>query len=112
MFTKDTIVDTGTGDYEGKLSWPAFFFGPEGASAQFANQDEVPEGWVDDPKKLDKPAAKGKGKAAPAESPYKDKTDAEVVAELKLRNIDFNDKWPRTKLEGLLIDDDAKKAGK
>lgn len=104
----NAAVDS-NGDYEGKQSWPAWFYGPKGQSQQFSNEEEVPEGWVDHPSKLNKP--KGKEPQQPAPSPYKDKSDADVIKELKERKIDHNEKWPRAKLEALLIEDDKKKAG-
>lgn len=36
-------------------SWPAFRYGPNGQSAKFASESDVPPGWVDSPKKLDAP---------------------------------------------------------
>ena len=39
-------------------NWPAWYYGPNGASQVFNGADEVPEGWQDHPSKVD-------GKAPP-----------------------------------------------
>lgn len=33
-------------------SWPAFRYGPNGQSAKFSQESDVPAGWMDSPKKL------------------------------------------------------------
>lgn len=33
-------------------SWPAFRYGPNGQSAKFTQESDVPAGWMDSPKKL------------------------------------------------------------
>jgi hypothetical protein len=33
-------------------SWPAFRYGPNGQSAKFTQESDVPAGWFDSPKKL------------------------------------------------------------
>jgi hypothetical protein len=41
-------------------NWPAWFYGPNGASQVFENEKDVPSGWADHPSKVkgaDKPAA-------------------------------------------------------
>lgn len=93
------------GDYEGRISWPAWYYGPNGQSEIFNSEEEVPEGWHDHPSKTER---KAKKPAEPKESPYKNQSDAEVIAELKKRKLDYNERWPRDKLEGLLIEDDKK----
>ena len=37
-------------------NWPAWFYGPKGASAVFESQSNVPAGWVDHPSKVGQPA--------------------------------------------------------
>lgn len=91
-----------------KKSWPAWRYGPNGQSQIFDNEDDVPPGWEDHPSKVGDAADEGPGSGAPAESPYKDDTDAEVVAKLKERKLDYNEKWPRAKLEKILLDADKK----
>jgi hypothetical protein len=59
-----------------KTSWPAWYYGPKGASQVFENEKDVPSGWHDHPSKVKdvaetvapKPAAAkaaGGAKAAP-----------------------------------------------
>lgn len=36
-----------------KDSWPAWYYGPNGASQIFATEGEVPAGWADHPSKVD-----------------------------------------------------------
>ncbi len=43
--------------------FPAWRYGPNGESAIFEAHDEIPKGWVDDPKKI-------KTKPAPAETEF------------------------------------------
>ncbi len=43
--------------------WPAWRYGPNGESAIFEEHDEIPKGWVDDPKKV-------KAKPVPAETEF------------------------------------------
>lgn len=89
-------------------SWPAWYYGPDGQSQIFQSEEEIPDGWEDHPKKVGD-VRQRREPVPPQESPYKDKTDAEVIAELKLRDIEHGARWPRQRLEKLLLDDDAKK---
>lgn len=92
-------------------SWPAWFYGPKGQSEIFQSEEQVPEGWEDHPSKFQRGASKTATTPTPPEpSKYKDKTDAEVIEELKKRKIDHNARWPRPKLEALLVEDDKKAA--
>lgn len=45
-----------------KVSWPAWFYGPNNARDVFASESLVPKGWVDHPSKV----TEEKPKAAPA----------------------------------------------
>lgn len=103
MADENEIVD-------GKVRWPAWRYGPNGQSEIYQNEDEVPDGWEDHPSKVGGGGRQQRQQQAPVESPYKDKTDAEVIAELKERKLEYGEKWPRHKLEALLVEDDKKKA--
>lgn len=94
---------------EDKVSWPAWYYGPDGAAEIFNNDDEVPEGWQDHPSKVGGQKAPKADAVVPVDSPYKDWDDAKVVGELKQRKVEFGARWPRNKLEALLIADDKKK---
>lgn len=99
-------------------SWPAWYYGPKGASQIFKSEDEVPEGWADHPSKVGdakqtaKKAETDEEKAKDAElaAAYNDHSDAQIAKELQDRGIEFGTKWPRTKLIALLVADDKKKA--
>lgn len=47
-----------------KVSWPAYFYGPQGQAQVFQSEAEVPKGWEDHPSKHGETAAKAP--AAPA----------------------------------------------
>lgn len=91
--------------------WPAWWYGPDDAAEIFNSEEEVPQGWVDHPSKV-------LGRFSEAEqvnsdeSVYKTFGDDKIIAELKLRNIEYGARWPRAKLEGLLLADDKTGAGK
>lgn len=84
-------------------NFPGWRYGPEGQSAIFQNEDEVPEGWVRDRKEA-APAleASAKADAKIGEDPYKGRDSASIIAELKAKKLDFNEKWPLDKLIGIL----------
>ena len=46
-----------------RQDFPAWRYGPNGESAIFEAHDEIPKGWVDDPKKV-------KAKPAPVETEF------------------------------------------
>lgn len=43
-----------------KVSWPAWYYGPNGESQMFEKAEDVPKGWQDDPNKF-KARAKTEG---------------------------------------------------
>lgn len=49
--------------------FPAFRYGPNGASVIVQNENETPEGWVDHPSKVGQPVAAPKPAPAPAPEP-------------------------------------------
>jgi hypothetical protein len=53
-------------------NWPAWFYGPNGASAVFQSQTEVPEGWVSHPSLVGQPTG------ATVESVAIDAADVEI----------------------------------
>jgi hypothetical protein len=62
------------------LSFPAWFYGPEGAARIFERADDVPEGWADAPAKigrihaLDRDRDGAKGGPLPSPIPRKSRT--------------------------------------
>lgn len=88
--------------------WPAWFYGPDGAKEVFNNEDEVPAGWQDHPSKVGGEKRAKKDEQVTDESPYRTWDDAKVITELKIRKIEFGERWPRQKLEALLLTDDKK----
>lgn len=89
-------------DDDNKTTWPAWFYGPEGASQVFQNEDEVPEGWVDHPNKVGEPKRGKKEDTPGGEDEFKDLSDAQIIDKLKTSNAEFSDKWPRHKLVAVL----------
>ena len=72
--------------------WPAWYYGPDGQAAIFENADNVPSGWVDDPRKLGK-AAVDKGMAAKGKAVLKElgMSRKEAVVELRAAGINVPD---------------------
>lgn len=100
--------------------FPGYRFGPNGESAIFNHEDEVPEGWTNNPNdhgnKPRDPAIPPQPPAPsqpqpPVPSKYDGKSKAELVKELEGRQpkITFNKNWAEKKLIKLLEADDTKK---
>lgn len=68
-----------------KISWPAWRYGPDGASDVFEHEKDVPPGWVDHPSKVKEATAAPKPNATP--KPTTD-TGTQDTAELDA------DGWP------------------
>lgn len=97
--------------------FPGWRFGPEGEQQLFQSEEQVPEGWTDNPndhkpkgskvEPLKQPVV-----TPPVVSPYDGKTKAELIELIKGRTptITFNKNWPEKKLIELLVADDKKKA--
>lgn len=63
-----------------KDSWPAWYYGPNGASAVFNTAGEVPKGWEDHPSKVGNAAAQAPAAQAPAtQAPAAQATSAEQI---------------------------------
>lgn len=93
--------------------FPGWRFGPDGQQGLFETEDEVPEGWTDNPNDFNAaPAAPAQQKPeTPVASKYSTMTKVEVIKELEARQpkITFNKNWAEKKLIQLLEADDKKK---
>lgn len=85
-----------------KVSWPAWFYGPDNQSAIFDSEDQVPQGWEDHWDKVkNSDAAKAIAKAKETD-PYKDMTDGDIMKALDDAEIEYKSDWPRDKLVAVL----------
>lgn len=50
-------------------NWPAWYYGPAGASSIFASEGEVPKGWQDHPSKVEETAKPAKVAPTPSPTP-------------------------------------------
>lgn len=82
------------------VAWPAWFYGPNGEAQIFERSEDVPEGWLDDPRKQ----ADAKAPPPPqAESKPPLKRD-EIVAELRRHNVLFQRNASTTSLYEKLLE--------
>lgn len=95
-------------------SWPAWYYGPDGASLIFLSEDEVPEGWEDHPSKVGAGATKSSSTGADAGADIADDdtlltqvmadntadqlTDILEAAQEEDDSIEFLKSWPKMKL--------------
>lgn len=87
-----------------KVSWPAWFYGPDGASQIFDNSDEVPSGWEDHPSKVKaSPAAKAaKVNKDVEDAEFEDVSDGDIMKALDEAKVEYKTDWPRDKLIAVL----------
>lgn len=83
--------------------FPGWRFGPGGASGLFATEDEVPEGWTDNPN--DHTAEAIAAVVKEPELPLADDLGREdVLAALDEAKVDYNPKWTTGRLNKTLRD--------
>jgi len=93
-----------------KVSWPAWYYGPDGRAEIFKSAEEVPSGWEDHPSKVKAPKGKGAAKEpVVTDDPYKDLSDGDIMKKLDDAKVDYKTDWPRDKLVALLKANDEKK---
>lgn len=90
-------------------SWPAWFFGPNGAKQIFQSADEVPAGWQDHPSKV----GAGPDVTVADDDPrvvklIDDNTAEDLVGHLELMQeqndeIEFSPKWPKLRLAKTIV---------
>lgn len=90
MTDKDPNADRGR---KVGCGWPSWRYGPDGESRVFAREEDVPGGWYDHPNKVPKD-----GDVPPKPETQVPLTRAEIVAELKSRNVDFSRNAPTASL--------------
>jgi hypothetical protein len=104
-------------DEVAKVSWPAWFYGPDGQSQIFQNEDEVPSGWEDHPSKVG--GSEGSAKLSTIEDDD-DRIDGlmaytapELVDILDQHNddadeeIEFSKSWPKLKLAKTILENNV-----
>lgn len=104
----EEIIAESNGDFE---YWPCWFYGPNGESAIFNSEDEVPEGWTNTQGDAPEPADAAEDEeddtddsvdyVLPAED---DMTKDEILEQLTGRGINHNPSWKKDRLYGLLSD--------
>lgn len=95
--------------------WPAWFYGPEGQSAIFETQSEVPDGWTDNPadhaEQDDTDTGDGSVPGRQGLDPvvddsfYDTMSDDELRQQLDMRSIVYHPKAKTDKLRSLLRGD-------
>lgn len=88
-------------------AWPSWRYGPEGQSAIFESEEEVPSGWKDHPSafaKQEDEAPAGRQPSDPVTEPsiYDAMSMEELRAHLKQKGINFHPSAKREKLVSLL----------
>lgn len=93
--------------------FPGHRFGPDGQNEIFQREEDVPDGWSDNPNDFaPKVEEKREPGVPPAVSKYDGVAKDDLVKDLEGRQpkITFNKNWPEKKLIQLLEADDKKKA--
>lgn len=88
-------------------TYPAWFYGPEGQSAIFDAENEVPDGWMDHPsafaeQEQEEPVGRQPTDTATDDSFYNAMSMDELRKHLTGKNIDFHPSAKREKLISLL----------
>jgi hypothetical protein len=90
-------------------SWPAWYYGPDGQSAIFESEKEVPSGWKDSPasfadkdNKAEEPAGRQPADATEEASIYDAMSMEELRNHLRGKGIAFHPSAKREKLISLL----------
>lgn len=76
-----------------RSSWPAWFYGPNGASRVFEREEEVPEGWYDHPAKAATPPPQETEPPPAPQEPEKE-PGSPFSAHVELDDLDLLDEEP------------------
>lgn len=90
------------------VSWPAWFFGPDGAKQIFQSQDEVPAGWQDHPSKVGAGPDVTVADDDERVTALLDQTVPDLIGHLELMQeqddtIEFSKSWPKLRLAKTII---------
>ncbi len=85
-----------------KMSWPAWYYGPDNQSAIFENAEQVPAGWEDHWDKVKNSTAAKIAAAKNKSDPYNDMSDGDIMKELDDNKVEYKSDWPRDKLVAVL----------
>lgn len=86
-------------------SWPAWFYGPNNQAQIFNKAEDVPEGWVDHPRKL----VEDEDKTPPPKQNALPLTKEQIIEQLNQRGITFPKNASARALYDMLVEDVERK---
>lgn len=78
---------------QGKISWPAWYYGPDGGEI-FQCAEDVPEGWTTSPQPKVTGDLNGDGVVEPSK--------AEIIKTLREKGVELDARWSVARLQALL----------